>query len=68
MLAQVCGRAIAMARRFGAATIAVEGGLGKLRSTRPARDLNRTINYWATAARPTLPVSPWSRSLASIRP
>jgi IS605 OrfB family transposase len=47
MLARVCGRAIAMARRFGAATIAVEDGLGRLRSTGPARALSRTLNYWA---------------------
>jgi IS605 OrfB family transposase len=43
MLARVRGRAIAMARQSGA----VEEGLGKLRSTDPARDVNRTINYWA---------------------
>ncbi|WP_456779734.1 hypothetical protein [Bradyrhizobium sp. USDA 3315] len=36
-----------MARQFGAATIAVEDDLGKLRSTGPARALNRTLNYWA---------------------
>jgi IS605 OrfB family transposase len=47
LLAQVCARAIGMARKFGAATIAVEDGLGKLRSAGPARDLNRTLNYWA---------------------
>lgn len=47
MLAEVCGHAIAMARRLGAATIAVEDGLGKLRSTGPASDLNRTLNSWA---------------------
>lgn len=45
MLARVCGRAIAMARKIGAATIVV--GLGKLRSAGPARDLNRVLNYWA---------------------
>lgn len=47
MLAEVCGRAIAMARKIGAATIAVEDGLGKLRSSGPARDLNRVLNFWA---------------------
>jgi IS605 OrfB family transposase len=47
LLAQLCARAIGMARKFGAATIAVEDGLGKLRSTGPARDLNRTLNHWA---------------------
>lgn len=47
MLARVCGRAIAMARKIGAATIAVEDGLGKLRSSGPARDLNRVLNHWA---------------------
>lgn len=47
MLSQVCGRAIAMARKFGAATIVVEDDLGKLRSRGPARDLNRVLNYWA---------------------
>ncbi|MBR0898945.1 hypothetical protein JQ616_28650 [Bradyrhizobium tropiciagri] len=46
MLARVCGRAIAMARQFGAATIAVEDGLGKLRSTGPARALNHALNSW----------------------
>lgn len=33
----VAGRAVALARHYGAATIAVEEGLGKLRSTGPAQ-------------------------------
>ena len=40
MLAEVFGRAIAMAPKFGAAMIAVEVGPGKLR----ARDLKRALN------------------------
>lgn len=47
MHAKVCARAIAIARKFGVATISVEHGLGKLLSMGPARDLNHTLNYWA---------------------
>ena len=47
MLARVCGRTIAMARQLGAATIAIEDGLGKLSSTGPACALNRTLTNWA---------------------
>jgi len=47
MLSRVAGRAVALARQYGAASITVEAGLGKLRSAGPARDLNRVLNLWA---------------------
>ena len=46
-LAAVCGRAVSMARKWGAGVIAVEKGLGKLRSSGRSRDNNRSLNYWA---------------------
>lgn len=51
MLSEACGRVIAIARKIGAAIVAVEDGLGKLRSTGPARDLIRTLNFWARSRR-----------------
>jgi hypothetical protein len=46
-LAAVCDRAIRLCRRWGVGTIAVEKGLGKLRSSGRNRSLNRLLNYWA---------------------
>jgi hypothetical protein len=46
-LAAVCDRAIRLCRKWGVATIAVEKGLGKLRSGGRTRSLNRLLNYWA---------------------
>lgn len=47
MLAAVCDRVIRLARKVGAATIAVEDGLSDLRSCGPARPVNRVLNHWA---------------------
>jgi hypothetical protein len=46
MLARAAGRSVALARKYGAATISVESGLGKLASTGPAKDLNRVLSFW----------------------
>jgi hypothetical protein len=46
-LAAVCDRAVALARRIGAGVIAVEAGLGKLRSSGKNRGLNHLLNFWA---------------------
>lgn len=46
-LAEVCDRAISMARKHRCGTIVLEKGLGKLRSSGKSRFLNRLLNYWA---------------------
>ncbi len=46
-LAAVCDRAVRLCRKWGIGTIAVEKGLGKLRSGGRNRSLNRLLNYWA---------------------
>ena len=46
-LAVVADRAISMARKHRCGTIALEKGLGKLRSSGRNRSLNRLLNYWA---------------------
>jgi IS605 OrfB family transposase len=46
-LAPVADRAILMAREHRCGTIALEKGLGKLRSSGRTRSLNRLLNYWA---------------------
>jgi len=46
-LAVVVDRAISMARKHRCGTIALEKGLGKLRSSGKNRSLNRLLNYWA---------------------
>ncbi|MBR0898860.1 hypothetical protein JQ616_28205 [Bradyrhizobium tropiciagri] len=47
VLAAAADRAIGLARKWGAATIAIEKGLGKLRSGGKSRKLNQLLNYWA---------------------
>lgn len=47
VLAAACSRAIGLARKHGAGLIALEKGLGKLRSSGRNRSLNRLINGWA---------------------
>ncbi|WP_456718101.1 hypothetical protein [Bradyrhizobium sp. USDA 4350] len=47
VLAAAADRAIALARQWGAGTIALEKGLGKLRSGGKSRKLNQRLNYWA---------------------
>lgn len=46
-LARVCDRAVRMARHQHCGVIALESGLGKLRSGGKNRSLNRLLNYWA---------------------
>lgn len=46
-LAAVCDRAIRLCRKWGIGAIALEKGLGKLRSGGRDRALNRLLNYWA---------------------
>ncbi len=47
VLAVTADRAIRLARRHGAGVIAIEKGLGKLRSGGRNGKLNRALNYWA---------------------
>lgn len=47
VLAGACEAAIAMARQWGADTITVEKGLGKLRSSGKSKKNNQLLNYWA---------------------
>lgn len=46
-LAAVADRAIRLCRKWGVGTIAVEKGLGRLRSSGRNRSLNRLLNHWA---------------------
>ena len=47
VLAAAADRAIALARQWGAGTIALEKGFGKLRSGGKNRKLNQRLDYWA---------------------
>ncbi|TLX16668.1 hypothetical protein [Rhizobium sp. MHM7A] len=46
MLAKTCDRIIRLCRKWGAGVIAVEKGLGKLRSAGRSKDTNRKNNFW----------------------
>nr|WP_250807469.1 hypothetical protein [Neorhizobium tomejilense] len=46
-LAAFCDRAISLARKHRCGLIAMERGLGKLRSSGRGRKRNRELNYWA---------------------
>lgn len=49
-LAAVVTQAMSLARAWNVSGVAVENGLGKLRSGGPNRNNNRLINYWARNA------------------
>lgn len=46
MLAATCDRIIRLCRKWGVGLIAVEKGLGKLRSSGRSKDTNRKNNFW----------------------
>lgn len=46
MLAKTCDRIIRLCRKWGVGVIAVEKGLGKLRSSVRSKDTNRKNNFW----------------------
>jgi hypothetical protein len=46
MLAKTCDRIIRLCRKWGVGVIAVEKGLGKLRSSGRSKDTNRKNNFW----------------------